>query len=62
MLNCLSAANRQEVDALVKKATASGGRTYKDPIQYGDTMYGHGFQDPDGHMWEVMWMATPTPA
>jgi hypothetical protein len=22
-------------------------------------MYGRSFQDPDGHIWEVMWMDVP---
>jgi predicted lactoylglutathione lyase len=59
VLNCLSCSSRSEVDALVKKATANGGRTFKEPMVHGEQMYGHGFQDPDGHIWELMWMATP---
>lgn len=52
---CLSADNREQVDAMVKKAVAAGGTTPNAPQDQG-FMYGHGFQDPDGHLWEVMWM------
>lgn len=55
VLLCLSRESRGEVDALVAKAVAAGGRTYSEPKDHG-FMYGHGFQDPDGHVWEVMWM------
>ena len=33
----------------------SGGSTYNDPQDHG-FMYGHGFQDPDGHIWELFYM------
>lgn len=55
VLVCLSCDSRAEVDALVKKAVAAGGRTYKAPQDHG-FMYGHGFEDLDGHIWELMWM------
>ncbi|PSN10268.1 glyoxalase/bleomycin resistance/extradiol dioxygenase family protein [filamentous cyanobacterium CCT1] len=55
VLVCLSCENREEVDTLVRKALAAGGTTYKDPQDHG-FMYGHGFQDLDGHIWELMYM------
>ena len=55
MLICLSCASRSEVDELVRKAVAAGGTTFRDPQDHG-FMYGHAFQDLDGHIWEVMWM------
>jgi predicted lactoylglutathione lyase len=55
VLICLSAENRAEVDAVVKKAVAAGGKTYNKPVDYG-FMYGHCFQDLDGHVWELVWM------
>ena len=54
-LICLSAANRAEVDATLAKALAHGGKTWM-PAQDHGFMYGVSFQDPDGHVWEVMWM------
>ncbi|ACA41751.1 conserved hypothetical protein [Lysinibacillus sphaericus C3-41] len=52
---CLSADNREQVDQLVNKALASGGKPYSDPQDHG-FMYGWGFQDLDGHIWEVVYM------
>ncbi|GLU47641.1 VOC family protein [Nocardiopsis ansamitocini] len=51
----LSAESRQEVDDLVTKAIATGGSPSNEPIDQ-DGMYGWSFQDPDGHLWEVMHM------
>jgi predicted lactoylglutathione lyase len=56
---CLSCNSRREVDALVAKAVAAGGKVLKEPQVHGEAMYGHGFQDLDGHCWEVMHMAVP---
>jgi predicted lactoylglutathione lyase len=55
VLLALDVPNREEVDAMVRKAVAGGGSTYNQPQDHG-FMYQHGFQDPDGHMWEVLTM------
>ncbi len=55
VLIALSFDSREEVDAIVAKAVAAGGRTYSEPKDHG-FMYQHGFQDLDGHVWEVFWM------
>ena len=55
VLVCLSAASRDEVDTLVRKALAAGGSAPNAPQDHG-FMYGHGFEDPDGHTWELTWM------
>jgi predicted lactoylglutathione lyase len=55
VLVCLSAESRAKVDDMVRKAVAAGGSTYNKPQDHG-FMYGHGFQDLDGHIWEVMYM------
>lgn len=55
VLVCLSSASRAEVDGMVRKAVAAGGKTYKEPEDHG-FMYGHGFQDLDGHIWELAFM------
>jgi len=54
-LIALSCASRAEVDALVKKAIAAGGKNAMDPQDHG-FMYGWSFYDLDGHHWEVVWM------
>ncbi|HTJ58662.1 MAG TPA: VOC family protein [Devosiaceae bacterium] len=53
--NALSCASREEVDALQAKAMAAGARPWMPPQDHG-FMYGTSFQDPDGHVWELMWM------
>jgi len=55
VLVCLSTESRAEVDDLVRKAVAAGGRVYNDPQDHG-FMYGHGFEDLDGHQWELAFM------
>ena len=55
MLVALSCDTRDQVDDTVRKAVAAGGNTYNKPQDHG-FMYGHGFQDLDGHIWEVFFM------
>ena len=55
VLVCLSSASRNEVNEIVRNAVAAGGTTYKEPEDHG-FMYGHGFQDLDGHIWELAFM------
>lgn len=49
--------SRAEVDRIVQRAVAAGGATFRDPADHG-FMYEHAFRDPDGHIWELMWMDT----
>ncbi len=55
VLICLSCESRADVDTLVEKAVGGGGSTYSQPQDLG-FMYQHGFQDPDGHIWELIYM------
>jgi predicted lactoylglutathione lyase len=55
VLVCLSCESRQQVDEMVRKAVAAGGTTYNDAQDHG-FMYAHGYQDLDGHIWELMYM------
>jgi uncharacterized protein len=55
VLVCLSCDSRQAVDELVAKAVAAGATTPRAPKDYG-FMYQHGFEDIDGHIWELVWM------
>jgi predicted lactoylglutathione lyase len=57
VLVCLSCESREEVDSLVAKAVAAGGRTPR-PAQDHGFMYAHAFEDLDGHIWELVWMNT----
>ena len=56
VLICVSADSREAVDAIVEKAGAAGGPLDPTPKQDYGFMYGRSFEDPDGHIWEVMWM------
>ena len=56
VLICISADSRGGVDDMVAKAGAAGGRVDPGPHQEYGFMYGRSFEDPDGHVWEVMWM------
>ena len=54
-LFALSCGGRTEVDEMVRKAVAAGGKHAADPQDHG-FMYGWSFYDLDGHHWEVLWM------
>ena len=56
VLICISADSRDEVDSVVDKAGDAGGRADPGPKQDHGFMYGRSFEDPDGHIWETMWM------
>jgi len=55
VLVALSADSRENIDETVHRAVDAGGTTYNEPQDYG-FMYAHGFQDPDGHIWELVYM------
>lgn len=55
VLLCLSCESREAVDLMVRNAVDAGASTYSQPQDHG-FMYAHGFQDLDGHIWEVMFM------
>lgn len=55
VLLCLSVDSRSGVDAMVAKALAAGGREPMEAKDYG-FMYQRGFEDLDGHLWEVVHM------
>jgi predicted lactoylglutathione lyase len=55
VLIALSQNSREEVDQMVAKAVAAGGKTPNPSRDYG-FMYQHGFEDLDGHMWELAYM------
>lgn len=54
-LYCLSADSKDDVVALCEKAFAGGATRSGEPTDNGP-MFGWSFVDPDGHLWEVMWM------
>lgn len=59
VLLALSCDSRAQVDEMVSTAINAGGNTYNAPQDHG-FMYQHGFQDLDGHVWEIFWMDPAT--
>ena len=57
VLVCLSCRSDGEIDGLVAKAAAAGGKAAREPKDHG-FMYEHAFEDPDGHIWELVHMRT----
>lgn len=55
VLICLSCESKEAVHEMVKKAVAAGGTIYADAKDYG-FMVQHGYQDLDGHMWELAYL------
>ena len=56
VLLCLSSDSRKSVDSTIERAVADGGTADPSPKQDYGVMYGRSVADPDGHIWEVMWM------
>ncbi len=55
VLTCISQESRDAVNKLVDDALKAGATKLREPQDYG-FMFERSFQDPDGHIWEVMWM------
>ncbi|PZD95872.1 glyoxalase/bleomycin resistance/extradiol dioxygenase family protein [Paenibacillus sambharensis] len=51
----LAAKSREQVDEIAEKAVSHGGRALGEPVDHG-FMYTRSFEDPDGHLWEIMYM------
>ena len=56
VLICISRDSREEVDAIVAKAASAGGKADIREKQDMGFMYGRSFEDPDGHVFEPMYM------
>lgn len=57
----LSSESREKVDELINRAIEAGGKSPM-PTQDHGWMYGRGFEDPDGHLWETIYMDPNGPA
>lgn len=53
---CISRDSREAVDAITDAAGRAGGVADNTPPQDHGFMYGRSFEDPDGTVWEPMWM------
>ena len=56
VLLCLTRPDKPAVDRVVEQAEAAGGKADVNPVQDYGFMYGRSFRDPDGHIWENVWM------
>jgi len=52
----ISCDDRVVVDAMNRAAAAHGGQADVNPAQDLGFMYNRNLADPDGHIWEAMWM------
>lgn len=55
VLIAITLESRAEVDDIFEKAVAGGGREARPTEDHG-WMYSRPFEDPDGHVWEPVWM------
>lgn len=56
MLIALSSESRDAVDVTLDQAVAAGGKPDPHPVQDLGFMYNRQIEDPDGYVWEIMWM------
>ena len=59
VLNALQFESKEAVDDFFNKAINAWGKTTIDAYDHG-FMYGHDFEDLDGHIWEAFWMQSQT--
>ena len=60
VLTCVACNSRELVDQLVAKARAGGAKVPREPQDHG-FMYAHGYEDLDGHTWELVFMSGAPP-
>ena len=51
----LSTESREKVDRMIQNVIEAGGTESREPQDHG-WMYGRGFQDINGHLWEIIYM------
>jgi uncharacterized protein len=51
----LSTESREKVDRMMQNVIEAGGTESREPQDHG-WMYGRGFQDINGHLWEIIYM------
>ncbi|MEV7648299.1 VOC family protein [Arthrobacter sp. NPDC089319] len=57
ILVALSAESNEEVDRFLANAQSGGGTAYRPTEEEMPGMYGGAMADPDGHVWEIMYMS-----
>jgi len=56
MLIALTAGSKDEVNTTIEKGVAAGGRADPNPAQDLGFMFNRHIEDPDGNVWEFLWM------
>lgn len=56
MVLCLTCESREELESLIARASAAGARI-PHPLEDHGFMVDQGFEDLDGHLWNLVWMA-----
>lgn len=56
VLISFDAQSKEEVDQFYQKVVATGERIYSEPAEKDGWMYGFGFEDPDNHRWNMLYM------
>ena len=60
VLTCVSCDSQDQVDSLVAKARSAGAKVPRQAQDHG-FMYSHGYEDLDGHTWELIHMSGMPP-
>jgi predicted lactoylglutathione lyase len=55
-LIALSADSRDDVNAIVERGAGAGGKADPNAVQDYGFMFNRTVEDPDGNVWEIMWM------
>ena len=56
ILISIDAQSKNEVDEMANKVAEAGGTVFAEPAENQGWMYGCGFEDLDGHRWNVLYM------
>jgi len=56
VLLSLSRTHRPDVDDVIERGKQAGGKADPNPVQDHGCMYVRSLEDPDGHIWEWVWM------
>ncbi|MEI9427017.1 VOC family protein [Mesorhizobium sp. Cs1299R1N3] len=60
MLIALTTDSKDAVNAVIEKGVAAGGRADPNPAQDLGFMFNRHIEDPDGNVWEFLWMNPAT--
>jgi uncharacterized protein len=56
VLISIDAQSKEEIDEIAEKVVKAGGKIYANPGESEGWMYGFGFEDLDGHRWNMLYM------